>query len=163
MRGQEVYCHVPPGLPPLRGDADQLRRVLLNILENALKFTPPGGRIDLVASHTCEEYPAPGKSAEWVASSSGNSYVTLEIRDTGSGIPPAALPHVCERFYRADTSRTRQPAQTGGSGLGLAIAKELIEAHHGTITIHSQLATGTNVTIQLPAQPHIPAINSTEG
>lgn len=132
--GQELICLVPVDLPELDGDRDHLRRVLLNVLENALKFTPPGGRVEVAAS------------------SEHGAELLLEVRDTGSGIPAAALPHVFERFYRADPARARQHAQSGGSGLGLSIARELVEAHHGIITITSQPGAGTTVTIRLPAQ-----------
>jgi signal transduction histidine kinase len=124
---------VPPGLPALRGDADQLRRVLLNIVENALKFTPPGGYVELRAANEKQ------------------GWVMLEIQDTGAGIPPETLPHVFERFYRADSSRTRQSSQMGGSGLGLSLARELVEAHGGTIAISSSVGQGTTVTLRLPA------------
>ncbi|HEY0756774.1 MAG TPA: ATP-binding protein [Ktedonobacteraceae bacterium] len=131
--GQVLTCQVAPDLPTFYGDSDQLRRILVNIIENALKFTPAGGRIELDVS------------------SEGAKCIRLEIRDTGSGISPQALPHVFERFYRADPSRSRQPSQIGGSGLGLSIAKELVEAHQGTIAIASQLGVGTTVTMRLPA------------
>lgn len=130
----ELTCKVSTDLPELYGDHDHLRRALLNVIENALKFTPPGGRVELTLS------------------SDHGEELLLEVRDTGIGIPPAALPHVFERFYRADPARARQPVQ-GGSGLGLSIARELVEAHHGTITIESQPGTGTTVLIRLPAQP----------
>ena len=135
VHGQELCYQVPPGLPALRGDSDQLRRVMLNIVENALKFTPPSGRVEIVAYRECAEF------------------VTLELRDTGVGIPPEALPHVFDRFYRADPSRTRLPLQVGGSGLGLSIAKGLVEVHGGTIAISSIVGEGTTVTIRLPAMP----------
>jgi two-component system OmpR family sensor kinase len=133
VHGQSLTYQVPPGLPALRGDADQLRRVLLNIVENALKFTPPGGRVELRGANEHQ------------------GWVTLEIQDTGAGIPPEALPHVFERFYRADPSRTRQSWQMGGSGLGLALARELVEAHGGTIAISSSVGQGTTVTLRLSA------------
>ncbi len=132
VHGQSLTYQVPPGLPALRGDADQLRRVLLNLVENALKFTPAGGCVELRAAN--EE----------------QGWVTLEIQDTGAGIPPEALPHVFERFYRADSSRTRQSWQIGGSGLGLSLARELVEAHGGTIAISSSVGQGTTVTLWLP-------------
>ena len=138
VRGQELCYQVPPDLPELRGDVDQLRRVLLNIVENALKFTPPAGRVELVAYKECARF------------------VTLEVRDSGVGILPEALSHVFERFYRADPSRTRLSLQPGGSGLGLSIAKELVEAHGGTIAINSAIGEGTTVTIRLPAMPFAP-------
>ena len=117
----------------MHGDIDQLRRVLLNLVENALKFTPPGGRIELAAH------------------GEGTSLVVLEVRDTGSGIPAEDLPHVFDRFYRADPSRTRTFSPVGGSGLGLSIARELIEAHGGTIAISSLVDKGTTVSVRLPA------------
>ena len=133
VHGQSLTYQVPPGLPALRGDADQLRRVLLNIVENALKFTPPGGYVELRAAHEKQ------------------GWVMLEIQDTGAGIPPETLAHVFERFYRADSSRTRQSSQMGGSGLGLSLARELVEAHGGTIAISSSVGQGTTVTLRLPA------------
>jgi signal transduction histidine kinase len=137
VHGQSLTYQVPPSLPVLCGDADQLRRVLLNIVENALKFTPSGGRVELRVANE------------------NQGWVTLEIQDTGAGIPPEALPHVFERFYRADPSRTRQSWEIGGSGLGLSIARELVEAHDGTIAISSSVGQGTTVTLRLPA--HNPA------
>jgi signal transduction histidine kinase len=137
VHGQSLTYQVPPGLPALRGDADHLRRVLLNIVENALKFTPPGGRVELRVANE------------------NQGWVTLEIQDTGAGIPPEALLHVFERFYRADPSRTRQSWEIGGSGLGLSIARELVEAHGGTIAISSSVGQGTTVTLRLSA--HNPA------
>jgi signal transduction histidine kinase len=130
---QSLTYQVPPGLPALRGDADQLRRVLLNLVENALKFTPPDGRVELIAANEQQ------------------GWVTLVIQDTGAGIPPEALPHVFERFYRVDPARTRQSSQIGGSGLGLSLARELVEAHGGTIAISSSVGQGTTVTLRLSA------------
>ncbi len=141
LHGQELCCNVLPDLPALCGDSDQLRRVLLNSMENALKFTPSGGRVELVTYRKCAEF------------------VTFEIRDTGIGIEPEALPHVFDRFYRADPSRTRLSLQAGGSGLGLSISKELVEAHGGTIAISSRVGEGTTLTICLPAMP-IPPVAS---
>jgi two-component system, OmpR family, sensor kinase len=138
LHGQELCYRVPPDLPALRGDIDQLRRVLLNVVENAVKFTPSAGRVELAAHGKCMKF------------------VTFEVRDTGVGIPPEALPHVFDRFYRADPSRTRLSLQVGGSGLGLSIAKELVEAHGGTIAMSSIVAEGTAVTIRLPAMPCVP-------
>lgn len=141
LHGQELCSQVPSNLPALRGDINQLRRVLLNVVENAVKFTPPVGRVELVVHGEC------------------TGFVTFEVRDTGIGIPPDALPHVFDRFYRADPSRTRLSLQAGGSGLGLSIAKELVEAHGGTITMRSIVAEGTVVTIRLPALPCVPGVS----
>lgn len=132
-RGQELRCDVAPDLPPVRVDEDRLQQVLLNIVDNALKFTHPGGRVEILAS------------------SEGQGAVLVQVCDTGQGIPPDALPRVFDRFYRADPSRSRSPQRVGGNGLGLAIAKELIEAQGGSITIESKPGEGTTVALRFQA------------
>ncbi len=131
--GQELRCDAAPDLPPILADEDRLQQVLLNIVDNALKFTQPGGRVEILASGENQEA------------------VLIQVRDTGQGIPPDALPHVFDRFYRADPSRSRSVQRGGGSGLGLAIARELIEAQGGSITIESEPGEGTTVTLRLQA------------
>jgi two-component system OmpR family sensor kinase len=132
-RGQKLRSLVAPNIPPVYADQDRLQQVLLNIVDNALKFTPPTGRVDLLA---CSE---------------GQNAVVIKVCDTGQGISPEALPQVFDRFYRADPSRSRAPQHSGGNGLGLAIAKELIEAQGGTITINSVQGEGTVVAIYFRA------------
>jgi two-component system OmpR family sensor kinase len=129
--GQTIRCRVAPGMPPAYADRDKLQQILLNLIDNALKFTPSDGIVELEVSQE------------------GLQTVVITIRDTGQGIPPEALPHVCDRFYRADPSRSRQPQQRNGNGLGLAIAKELLEAQKGTIHIASTLGKGTTITVRL--------------
>jgi two-component system OmpR family sensor kinase len=130
---QEIHSEVALDLPPVHADADRLQQVLLNIMDNALKFTPPDGRVELLAS------------------SEGQASVIVRIRDNGKGIPPDALPHVFDRFYRADPARSRNSQSVSGNGLGLAIAKELIEAQGGTIAISSDQGKGTTVIVRLRA------------
>ena len=132
--GQEITHTLAEDVPPVRADADRLRQVLLNLVENALKFTPASGRVELAAH----------------LDKTGASAVALEVRDTGEGIPAEALPHVFDRFYRADPARSRTGARPGGSGLGLSIAKSLAEAQGGTIAIASKPGAGTTVTLVLP-------------
>jgi two-component system OmpR family sensor kinase len=132
-RGQEIAVSVAPDLPRVRADADRLRQVLLNLVENAVKFTPAPGQITLSAR----------------TGTAGRS-VVIEVRDTGIGISPEDLPHVFDRFYRVDTARTRSASQPGGSGLGLAIAKSLLEAQGGSLSISSQPSQGTAVVLELP-------------
>jgi signal transduction histidine kinase len=110
------------------GDAQRLTQVLLNLISNALQHTPPDGQV-IVSARRAE----------------GKVYVT--IQDTGEGIAPDDLPHVFERFYRADRARSRD---TGGSGLGLSIAKSLVEAQGGAITVESQVGQGSVFTVSLP-------------
>jgi two-component system OmpR family sensor kinase len=112
----------------LRGDEDRLRQLLLILLDNALKYTPAGGEVRLRMTRT------PG-------------HAEMTVRDSGAGIPADALPHVFERFYRADSARSPDP---GGSGLGLAIAQVIARQHGGDIAIRSQPGQGTEVTVRLP-------------
>ena len=112
----------------VEGDPDRLKQLLVNLLDNALKYTPPAGPI------TVE-----------LARSDGEAL--LSFQDSGPGIPPADLPHVFDRFYRADLARGRDP---GGTGLGLAIARWIVEQHKGTISIGSTVGVGTRVTVRLP-------------
>jgi signal transduction histidine kinase len=118
-------------LPALDVDPDRLTQVLVNLLDNALRYTPAGGSISLAAQHIQEG-------------------VAIIVKDTGPGIPPEDLSHLFERFYRGDKSRQREE---GGTGLGLAIAKSLVESQGGQIRVESQLGEGAIFIIELPGQP----------
>ena len=109
-------------------DRDRLEQVLTNLIDNALKYTPTGGRVDVRVAQADRE-------------------VEISVSDTGKGIGPADLPHVFERFYRADRSRTRG---SGGTGLGLAIARHIVEAHGGRIRVDSLLDEGTTFLFTIP-------------
>jgi len=112
----------------VRGDELRLRELLLILLDNAIKFTDPEGTVGLTLE------------------ADGGKAVVL-VRDSGSGIPPEALPHVFDRFYRADKARSRAE---GGAGLGLAIAKWIVEGHRGSIQVDSHPGRGTTFTVELP-------------
>jgi heavy metal sensor kinase len=112
----------------LTGDAHHLKRLLMNLVENAVRHTPPGGSVEV--------------SAERVGES-----VILKVEDTGDGIAAEHLPHVFDRFYRADDARSRDE---GGAGLGLSICQGIVRAHDGTIAIDSRQGEGTIVTVSLP-------------
>lgn len=133
--GQEIRSEIAPDVPLVRADTDKLQQVLLNIVDNALKFTPADGCVELLAYKE------------------GQTAVVIEIHDTGKGITPEALPYVFDRFYRADPARSRLSHRVSGNGLGLAIARELIEAQGGTISISSVPNKGTTVTIRLRTIP----------
>jgi two-component system sensor histidine kinase CiaH len=112
----------------VQGDEMRLRELLLILLDNAIKFTDAAGTVKMTLE-------ADGGKA------------VLRVRDSGSGIPPEALPHVFDRFYRADKARSQTE---GGAGLGLAIAKWIVEAHRGSIRVDSSPGTGTTFTVELP-------------
>ena len=127
-RGARIQLHVPPALIA-RGDPDRLEQVFRNLLSNARRHTPDDGRIDIRA--VVEQ-----------------GWIRIDVADTGEGIDAAHLPHVFDRFYRADASRARA---TGGAGLGLAIVRQLVAAHGGTVSAHSPGAGGgTTITVRLP-------------
>ena len=123
----------------LCGDWDQLARLFTNLISNALHYTPSGGKVDVEL-----QLPTKGKKP-----SALNRALQVKIKDTGIGISPEAIPHLFDRFYRADPARTHRTA--AGSGLGLAIAQGIVKNHHGDIRIESQLNKGTIVTVILPA------------
>jgi histidine kinase len=120
---------VPPDLPPVEADRERVHQVLFNLLENAVRFTPPGGEVTVRAVRE-------------------NGAYTVSVQDTGPGIPKEHIPLVFERFYRVDTSRSRED---GGTGLGLAIARSVVEAHGGKIWAESTDAIGARFTFVLPA------------
>jgi signal transduction histidine kinase len=116
------------------GDEDRLRRMLYNLVDNAIKYTPYGGRVNLSMQDGELE-----------------NTILLTVVDTGFGIAEAQLPHVFERFYRVEATRPRYgPPQ--GSGLGLSIAKSIAENHGGKISVTSQVGKGSTFIIELPAQ-----------
>ena len=124
----EVVADVPVELPPARADADRLDQVLINLLRNAQRHTPPGGIVAVIAS-------------------AGEAHVRIEVCDTGAGIPPDELPHVWERFYRGEDARERD-AQ--GAGLGLALVKDLVAAMGGTVDVRSAPGEGSCFGVTLP-------------
>ncbi len=128
----ELYLYCSPNLSTLFGDERRLTQVLINLLSNALRFSPKGKKIVV--------------SAEYHPEIEGHQF---SICDEGIGIPREHLPHIFDRFYRIDDSRNRG---TGGLGLGLAISKEIINAHGGNISVESTVNKGTCFTIQLPRE-----------
>ena len=123
----------------IEGDRDRLNQVMINLLDNAIKYTPRDGHVavDARAGHL------PDPSGEGLRDA-----VELVVADSGEGIPAADIPRLTERFYRVDRARSRE---LGGTGLGLAIVKHIVQLHHGQLRIESRLREGTTVTVCLPA------------
>jgi signal transduction histidine kinase len=157
-QGVSLIADLPDQLPPILADSDRVRQVLHNLIANALRYTPAGGTITVTAAieATDGRRPTTDDSANAKAFALGrSSFVICAICDTGQGIAAVDLPHVFERFWRADRSRSRD---YGGSGLGLAIAKQLVEAHGGQIGADSQLGAGSRFWFRLPAADVAPAV-----
>jgi two-component system sensor histidine kinase ResE len=132
--GVNLKLSLASNLPVLIGDGDRLAQVFTNLVDNAVKFTPRGGTIALRAIRDRGE-------------------VQVSVSDTGKGIPPEAIPHIFDRFYQADSSRTG--GEKKGAGLGLAIVHEIVVAHGGRISVRSALGRGTGFIVHLPLMPSI--------
>jgi signal transduction histidine kinase len=127
-KGVSLLIETSPGLPEVKVDADRMTQVLVNLLDNALRYTLEGGRITLSGTQIPEG-------------------VRIAVEDTGPGIPEQDLPFLFDRFYRGDKSRQREE---GGSGLGLAIARSLVESQGGRIRVESKVGVGAKFIIELP-------------
>ncbi len=121
----ELICD--ESLPPVAGDREQVRRLFINLIENAINYTPAGGHVTVAA---------------W----QHDDQLLVEVRDTGIGIAPDDIPHIFERFYRAPAARA---AESTGTGLGLAIVKKIVELHQGSIEVDSQPGEGTVFRLRL--------------
>jgi signal transduction histidine kinase len=118
---------------PISADESLLRRMILNLLDNAIKYTLDGGRVTV----TCRR--------------EGENYV-LSITDTGAGIPTELQPRIFERFFRADKARSRAESDGGGAGLGLSISRWIAEAHHGRLELTRSDSTGSTFSAYLPVE-----------
>jgi signal transduction histidine kinase len=127
-----LVCSVEPNLPQILGSEDQMRRMLYNLVENAIKYTRHNGTVEIVLQRANDQ-----------------NTICLLVKDTGFGIAKNHMPHIFERFYRVEATRPRfGPPQ--GTGLGLAIAKSIVENHGGKISVNSQIGTGSVFQIELP-------------
>jgi len=124
-----LRSQVPPDLPTVLADRDRLVQVVINLVDNAIKYTPEGGRVTVKAEALAD------------------GQVAVDVVDTGIGIPPIDLPRITERFYRVDKARSRE---LGGTGLGLAIVRHLVVAHGGQLRIESEPGRGTTVRVTVP-------------
>ena len=130
LAGLSVVNEIAPTTPPVLADSDRITQVLLNLLDNARRHTPAGGSIRITATPK-------------------EKLLTISICDTGVGIDAADLPHIFERFYRADRSRT---GATGGSGLGLSIVRAIATAHGATISAQPLPEGGLSLSVIFPQQ-----------
>ena len=128
-KNQEIECYVTADVPPIKADKTGIERVIINVLSNAIKYTPERGKIKIYVGFVYND-------------------AYIKVIDNGIGIPKEDLSRVFERFYRVDKARTRE---MGGTGLGLPIAKEIIEQNNGSIDIKSEYGKGTEVIIRIPA------------
>ncbi|HVU68706.1 MAG TPA: sensor histidine kinase, partial [Ktedonobacteraceae bacterium] len=128
------------------GERDALKQMLLNIIDNALTYTPTRGKVEVEMRETTV---LPAELAEKQGDAQAR-WAVISIRDTGPGIAPADVPHIFERHYRAERTRARG---TLGAGIGLALARLIARAHHGDITVESELMKGSCFHIWLPLSP----------
>lgn len=131
VRGVALTCQAPPDLV-IYGDEELLHRMFLNLVDNAVKFSPAGGRVEVRAESTA------------------NGFV-IRVNDTGPGISSADAPRIFDRFFRGDRLRSRATGNDSGAGLGLPIARWIAEAHEGTLTLESSGAGGSTFVVSLPA------------
>ncbi|WP_379154053.1 two-component system histidine kinase PnpS [Paenibacillus sp. sgz5001063] len=117
----------------MEGDEDKLRQIFMNLLSNAINYTHEGGSVNIIVVNTLND--------------DGTETVNFTVRDTGMGIPRKDLPRIFERFYRVDKARSRS---SGGTGLGLSIVKHLVELHHGSISVESDLGIGSSFILEFP-------------
>jgi len=136
-QGVTLGVKCPDGLPEILADRDRVQQVMLNLIDNAIKYTPRGGSVTVESRAITEN-----------ANGDTHPGVELKVADTGDGIPAADIPRLTERFYRVDRARSRE---LGGTGLGLAIVKHIVQLHRGRLKIESRLREGTTVTVWLPA------------
>jgi len=130
-RGVAVESKLPPDLPPAYVDRERIHQVLYNLLDNAVRFTPTGGKVTVEATRR-------------------NGTLEVRVADTGTGIAAEHLPRLFERFYRVDPARSRED---GGTGIGLAIARSVVEAHGGRIWAQSEEGIGSVFAFEVPALP----------
>jgi two-component system phosphate regulon sensor histidine kinase PhoR len=155
----DIQTDVPDGLPDIPCDGTLIEQALVNLLDNAIKYTPEGGRVRITAKKTQSDEgrtmnapPLPESPKDEVHRSSfivhrSGGWVEIAVEDTGIGIPPEHLPRVFERFYRVDRARSRA---LGGTGLGLSIVKHVAEAHGGSVRAESEVGKGSVFKILLP-------------
>lgn len=146
-RGVVLEVKREADLAEMSADHDRLHQVMINLIDNALKFTPRGGSVTVAARARVEQVNGAATADGQLPQPPG---VAFTVADTGEGIPAAHIPRLTERFYRVDRARSRE---LGGTGLGLAIVKHIVQLHRGTLKIESRVREGTIVTVWIPLSP----------
>jgi signal transduction histidine kinase len=144
-RGLEVDLHVEPGLPPLEANVEQLERVFLNLLDNAVKFTRGVGNV-LVTAESCSHEDLEG--------------VLVKVQDNGVGIPQSEIVRIFDRFHQVDPSSRRR---FGGMGLGLSLVRSIVEAHSGVVWAESEPEVGSIFSVWLPTISADPVVSGDPG
>jgi signal transduction histidine kinase len=145
----ELAFEVEKGLPAIWADAERLRQVLLNLTENAIKFTPVSGSVRLVARITGMDATSSGDTGGMVLLGARRTGVEMRVIDTGIGIPESERSRVFDAFYQVDSSSTRE---AGGTGLGLSIVKRLVDGHDGSVRIEANQPRGTAFVVTIPVK-----------
>jgi signal transduction histidine kinase len=148
-RGVNVVAEVEPGLPRLWADPTRLRQIVLNLVDNALKFTPQSGKVTVSARMTTMEVEPDDEEGGLVLLPTKQAAVEIRVKDTGIGIPDAEKLKVFDAFYQVDSSSTRQ---VGGTGLGLSIVKRLVEGHDGRVWIEDNAPRGAVFVVTIPCR-----------
>ncbi|HEV8549045.1 MAG TPA: ATP-binding protein [Polyangiaceae bacterium] len=146
-KGILLAAEVEAGLPALWADGERLRQVLLNLVENAIKFTPPAGTVRIVAKLAQLGTPGSADEGGLVLLGAKRTAVELRVADTGIGIPEGERDRVFDAFYQVDSSSTREQ---GGTGLGLSIVKRLVEGHDGSVRVEANEPQGTVFVVAIP-------------
>ena len=144
----DLHFNNTPDVIEIDHEPEKIERIMHNLLSNAFKFTPEGGRISVQLSVISDQLLV-NSDQPLDKSLNTNHYLQITVRDSGVGISAEHLPHIFDRFYQADNSATRDPAYTG-TGIGLALTKELVELHGGEISVTSEEGFGTTFTVQFP-------------
>jgi two-component system phosphate regulon sensor histidine kinase PhoR len=153
-RGVTILAEAPSEVTPVTGDRDQLVQVIQNLVDNAVKYTPPGGTVRITLTYATSVAAARAPSRTGVGLSllspdarDGQAFVILRVADEGPGIARQHLPRLSERFYRVEGQRT------GGTGLGLAIVKHVVNRHRGGLMVESAEDAGSTFSVYLPVAP----------
>ena len=148
-KGIAVEVDAPANLPPVSGDSDQLAQVFQNLIDNAIKYGKPQGKVRVVIRVAAEPPVRVAAALGRRMDLEARDWVSIAVADDGDGIPREHLPRLTERFYRVDAARSRQ---LGGTGLGLAIVKHILNRHRGALAIDSEPGRGSIFAVWLPSR-----------